>query len=327
MRNLIVMSTTIDWNVGDDVIRDGVMRLLNIEADNVMHLDRGIVRLESGHESHVWRVKPNSLILDELMPCAEAFVLAGTPEWLNFMDDVWDRAVAHKVPIYAIGVGMVQEVAGPNLLRIAHDQGLLRCFTARDYGALGMARSVGVEDARWFVDPAFHASYPTREKTNVVVNYRLGGNTGSVRSACDEFWKKVVDKVDPDVVSVHEVSEFGRARILFPGRDIFFSSDAKTFMGFYASCREYYGGRIHGATQVAASGGRACLFHGCPDESHPDDQRVDCVRRATEHLNGGVRTIHYGDVDAVKLPNHGIDREILAMDFEAHRSYLTERWP
>lgn len=167
---MLIYSTTAEFCQGDDFIRDGVRRLLDVRTcEGEIWINRFGVRVGEKH-SAVWRVLRNMPPPAEYLPTARAFVCAGTPAWLHHNADWWLRCLEHNVPIWLIGVGSMQPHADV-LDRCKH---LIKVATVRDHGASKMLGEAGVPCKR-FLDPGFHAPYfgPRGKTIDLAFTYRL----------------------------------------------------------------------------------------------------------------------------------------------------------
>jgi hypothetical protein len=105
----ILISTTINWNPGDDFIRFGVKNLLNnVYSDiNYIHYDRnpdyfvsGTSDMGSGHKSNIMNNPIDWSLVDMV-------VLAGSPEFLHgSLTPIYSGLIDNpQIPLLAIGVG------------------------------------------------------------------------------------------------------------------------------------------------------------------------------------------------------------------------------
>ena len=277
---MIVLNTTVGWQVGDDLIRRGVEDLLGLRANrdygtyyvNRAQAEVPACRMTDGEleaPSAPWNpyheVQRGRPSCHDVMRGARLFVCAGTPEWASRAEGWWAAAIAHRVPIALVGVGMPQGSAMV-LVREAASRGLVVAATARDRAALGELGRSGVE-ARWYPCPAT-VGWPldpsNRDRVDVL-NPRLSCAGRPVRRDQLDFWARVA--ADPSYshcrLVVHEPAEVAEARAMF-GREPFFSSRAEDYADLYLSTRWYLGGRLHGALPVAAAGGAVNLLDAAP---------------------------------------------------------------
>jgi len=280
---MYLVNTTYGWNLGDDLIRDGVINLLGLAGEPMVFVNRAQVRRGSG-KVPLWKVLTNMPSPDELCRNAKAFVVAGTPEWVNYAQEFYQACLKHDVPIYLVGVGMVE---GHQLL--SRCKSVIKGATVRDRFARRTLKRVGIS-APWFPDPAFHGDFPqsSKKKFSLVINYRAKGGNGNFRSDYDDYWRRVAKKFgsEIDLVTVHEAGEYERAAAIFDA-PIFYSSNYMDYKPIYANTARYLGGRIHGATPVVATGGTAWLVYRA--------KKVDAMHQVAK-LGETLRVLAYGDL-------------------------------
>lgn len=314
-----VVSTTTGWNVGDDIIRQGVFNLMGINpaTESVVYYDRCVVGKVGHHPIFLADKKYNAPSLDGLMTEAKGLILAGTPEWANFQQPLWNKAKEYNVPIHVVGVGLEQMPA--------LDVSLKTC-TCRDRLAKEYLERFSHEP-KMFLDPAFHANYPEpKEEIDIVLNYRANGGNGNYGEENDRFWVKLYEKFRDriEMVTAHEYGEYLRAKRLFPDVDVFYSSEAIGFQQVYANAKHYIGGRIHGCVQAVATGATASLIYGNPQAPTFEDQKIDCMNVAADILRGRevspIRTFKYNEIDSIET--FEISRNwkwLIDADFKKHR--------
>ena len=311
---MLVISTTSLLCQGDDFIRDGVRRLLGIQpTEGEIWVNRTGCEWP-GAGTNIWRVVRNMPPPDEFMPHARAFVMAGTPGWLNG-DISWCHwCMEHETPIWLIGVGSRQH--GEDMLKWIKPQ--IKVATARDADACAVLTEYGVEHER-FLEPGFHAPYfaPQPKDLDVVLTFRRERKLHEEMQPCRlaayrGLYAKFKDRID--CVLVHEPNEVEFARRLF-GVEPFFSHEPRRYADIYCRARHYVGGRVHGAVPVLAAGGEAhLLYH----------------EAKTETLTGydwlPVRCYRHPDWEQVELGLEGDNvQERIAADFAAHAAYLRAR--
>jgi len=318
-----VVSTTTGWNVGDDIIRQGVFNLMGIDPDKdaVAYYDRCVVG-DSYPPRFIAREKRNAV--PDMMRDAKGLILAGTPEWANFQEDLWRQAGIWNKPIYVVGVGFRQE---PPLITY---KSLVRSCTVRDTLAQAYLNENGYSSSL-FLDPAFHANYPKPDANlDIVFNYRPNGGNGSFGTLNDIVWKTLYERFRDriDLITVHELGEYRMAKHIFPDTEVFYSSEPSGFQQVYANARHYIGGRIHGSVQVVATGGTACLLYGNPNAKQFDDTKVDCMNQARRILGGDnapIRTFSYAEADKIETFDSPSCSHLMERDFHSHRDYIDDR--
>ena len=314
---MILISTSSGWNYGDDVIREGVTRLLGIPLTHpTAWINRCEMNTSAGERKHQWQVQANFSI-ETAVSSATAIVEAGTPGWAQNLDPVYALAASRKIPVFVVGV------SGGRRDAIRKVVGQVRAATARDPEALKFLRSVGLE-AKQFLDPAIHAAWPTTETKNLVIlNYRARGGNGRHSGEDDAVYRTIYARHRDiiDCVTVHEVTEVSFARKLFPDTPVVFCADYTGFKALYASCRLYIGGRIHGALSVVANGGQAHLMYRAPKKIV-----VEIVRDACREALGWSPVQTSAVTSDFKLDTPDIDgvalREFFQADFLQHKQLL-----
>jgi len=249
---MLIVSTTALYCQGDDYIRDGAMRLLNVpKGAAVTWLNR-------------FALQANLPDKETLLKGAQAFILAGTPAWLD-NELPWYAAVwKARVPLWLVGIRMCQH----NHALLKSMASLVGIATTADTLAPITLEKAGIPNKR-FLDPAFHAPYfaavPAAKKDiDIVFCYRRGLFTGEPDAAhmaaiYEKLYIKFKDRIG--AVVVHEPYEVSIAARIF-GRKPFYHSEPAAYADVYGRARCFLGGRIHGAIPVLAMGGEAHLLYG-----------------------------------------------------------------
>jgi len=255
-----LVSTSSNWNVGDDLIREGVFRILGLSPwETTMWLNRCQVIYPKSRRgwTALWKVLRNQPGLKDIIPHAKAFILAGTPERLHTLEEVYELCLKHSTPIWLIGVGMPQP--GHRLLKKCRRRGLVSRASVRDDLATETLKKAGIQH-EWFLDPAFHAQYDAaREKSlDVFLTYKMNPSEPSADTAYLETYRRFADRID--MVVVHHPDEYPHARELF-GTEVYYSSDYQDLKDLYASCRCLITNRIHSAAPALRNGAEVHFFH------------------------------------------------------------------
>jgi hypothetical protein len=207
-QRLLLVSTTNGWNLGDDLIRQGVMRLLNVGGlDPVVWINRAQVSVRDEERrcdwSPLWSKLCNFGDPRTLVESAKALIVAGTPEWIDTIQPFYRLAVESGLPIWIIGVGGGQE-GQVHHLKQPHEQGCIHVATARDDAARRAIESVG-QEVRRFLDPAFHADpYQPTDHHLYVFNPRL--QTEGHRDFYRRLYDEIKDKIDVITHTSHRQS-------------------------------------------------------------------------------------------------------------------------
>jgi len=283
---MIIINTSTGWNMGDDLIREGVVELLGLRGATMLFIDRHI--LKGGKRIHQEsKMLPS---VEEMAEQASLLVVAGTPEWCGGgVAPLYAACAKRSVPTYIVGVGRTGSPG--QLLRLKDN---IAKATARDDAALEFIRKQGIECER-FLDPAFYAPRPKCEKqVDLVVCYRAAGGNGVYSSQLDDYWRRFADMHKPDIVTVHEPQEISRARAIFGKEKVFFSSEWHAFMPIYVSAKRVFSGRIHGAVPSLASGATTWIVY--------DRPKVECLSTVAAIEGSALTMLSYGDEIPEALP-------------------------
>jgi len=300
-----VINTTYGWNLGDDLIREGVINLLRLQWESKVFANRGQLNVGS-RVLPVWKLMSNVLSADKLGPQIKGIGVAGTPEWIRFFEDFYEAAIRYNIPIYLVGIGMDASKAEMKLLDKARGQ--IRGVTVRDKFAACTMALLGIP-YEWFPDPAFAASYtlPKSKRYTTVVGYMAG---------FDVMWRYIANQYKTiDLVTVHDMHEYEDAKRIFKA-PVFYSSDYMDYKEIYASTVRYIGGRIHGAFPVVACGGTAHLFYA--------RKKVNCAVRVAELIDT-LTVSDYVPIPHVKPTSATASLKTLAEWNDKHMDYWAER--
>ncbi len=319
---MYLVSTSSNWNVGDDIIREGVFRILDIGSrESIIWLNRCQVIYPKNKFgwTALWKVLRNQPELASIIPYTDAFILAGTPEWLHTLEDVYDLCLKHRIPIWAIGVGMPQP--GYQRLKKCRNRNLISYASVRDDLATETLNKAGISH-RWFLDPAFHAKYePTPEKSlDVVLTYKRNADNGIADTVYLELYRKFHDRID--MIAVHHPDEYVPAQQLF-GTDIYYSSNYTDFKRLYACCKHLITNRIHSAAPALRNGAEVHFFtniqkHRMVELWAKAFERVCSPSKSPLHIYpfSEWHTLTLSD----SYPGDDLDR-YFAADFQAHQEY------
>jgi len=311
---MYLINTTYGWNLGDDLIREGVINLLGIQNKSKVFVNRCQLRAGSGF-TPMWKSQRNMCSPRELVEHASGLVVAGSPEWVRFFEEFYEVAIEHNLPIYLVGVGM-RCVAKRDLILLDRVKHLVCGATVRDRHAAVTLKEVGIP-CKWFPDPAFSADYPIPEskRYGLVVNYRAAGGNGEheARDDFDYCWREIANSVDQiDLVTVHEQVEYNRACKIFKA-PVFYSSDHREYKDIYANAEVYIGGRIHGAVPVVACGGTAHVFY--------DSTKIDALKKVAEFMDTLTVTKYGRPISKLNKVEAGPSLERLHAHIVKHEAY------
>lgn len=315
MKSLYLINTTYGWNPGDDLIREGVLRLLDIAHEPKVFINRGQALVDE-QIIPMWKLQRNAEVPNKLARQAKALVIAGSPEWVRFAEEFYSAAVRYKLPIYLVGVGQPVPGCADALENAKH---LIVGATVRDKYAAAALEELDIP-YEWFPDPAFYAQYDQcTTKLDLVVNYRAKGGNGRVLDDFDDTWRAVARRYGKKIklVTVHEQGEIERARKIFKA-PVFFSSDYLDYKRIYSSTKRLIGGRIHGATPVLATGGVAHVFY--------NSAKIDALEQVATFMDT-LTISRYEGVAIEELPTGKPSKSIarLKSKLEEHRQYWASR--
>jgi len=317
-RLMLLVSTTALYCIGDDFIRDGVMRLCGVGDEPTVWLNKSEMKYRGKHHITYWidgEMPPTAGLVED----ARAVVIAGTPAWLDRAANVYDHCLESGTPLWIIGAGKVQEKV--DLLARANEAGLVHVATARDIPARDTMAAADIE-APIFYDPAFHADYPVGvEKTvDLAVCYKTDKHPKArdAEGAHREIAAHYGDRIE--AVFVHSPCEIRPAREIY-GIEPYFHHDYRRYLPRYAACRCIIAGRLHAAIPVLATGGSAHVIYA--------SQKREMLQRLEDELPVRVydpaawRQI---DVDAEWEVTGALER--IRADFAAHAAYVRSltRW-
>lgn len=276
----LLLSTTSGWNCGDDFIRWGLLRTLNLRPDvRVLWWNRGYGVTDTYAND-----------LDVNLPLADAIIMAGTPEWGARNERLYRHALETDTPIYLLGVGKHGGIDDhADLFRDVVEAGLVRLAIARDTMAHETLARYGV-DADVLCDPAFYMD-PLPGGDVAIVGWRMVGPRGGPRPSdvLDvRLWKAWNQLDAPKMVVVHDNREVAPAEELFGAGNVYYGSDPRDLLDAYARCRYYVGARIHGAVPSLLAGAPAHLYY--------QSNKAECVEVARDRLGitDAVRVTYLG---------------------------------
>ncbi len=317
---LLLVSTTNGWNLGDDLIREGVFKLLDVKARNpIVWINRCQMNVRDDKRncpwSPQWRVLRNFGDPQSLVEQARALVVAGTPEWIDTIQPFYALAAKTGLPIWIVGVGGGQW-GQLHHLKEPIAQGVATHGSVRDETAMKALQGAGMS-VRRFLDPAFH-SYQAREETSDLFVFNPQLSSAEQRAFYGDLYQQLKDKID--IVSVHEPTEYSHAVNMF-AEPVFYNSDYRRYIDLYRSCQLYVGGRMHGSIPSLISGAAVHLI------SHEQKHNECAWWQSKLACPEAFRVWQRGDMDdfAANKPNGRFDQKPgIAEEFEAHQAYLRE---
>lgn len=273
----LLLSTSSLWNCGDDLIREGVLQLLNLRSDvRQLWWNRGFGISDN---------YANDLSVN--LPLTDYFLVAGTPRWLFNNERIYRHCLAKGIPLSIIGVGTAEFVgqSSYDLMKKVAQSGLCEAVWVRDAHARDKLTELGFKDVRTMLDPCFFvrpentppgdlsvvgwrkqywldgdpklvARFPWLVVKTAMKRKLLASREGQQRR--DQYDDLLLDAFErlpnPKVVTVHDNREVAEAEKLFGRENVYYASDYRLFFELYSRVRTYIGSRIHGAIP--------CLLHG-----------------------------------------------------------------
>lgn len=251
----ILISTTSNWNPGDDFIRYGVKNLLSevYPEANYIHYDRnpdyfipGTGDMGTDHKSNIMN-NPIDWSLVDLV------VLAGSPEFLHgSLTPIYDGLVNNPhIPLLAIGVGYSFEM---DMLTISDNERLVLgrdniTIITRQYDLQEKLRELLGKHVYCLPCPAVFASkYLIHTKTKLAILQAPSGPQGlgeeDEKSTTNFLWGKEYDK------AFHYIEDFKYFR------SGFYTSEAKDLLTKITRYKTVVSNRLHGGIVALGSGAK-----------------------------------------------------------------------
>ncbi|MFX1320923.1 MAG: polysaccharide pyruvyl transferase family protein [Promethearchaeota archaeon] len=340
---MYLMSTTYGWNLGDDLIREGVYNLLGIkESESIIWLNYSEVRankyiplqiyslinnflnksrMHSERQQGclpLWDLQNNFPSNVELVKNADGLIVAGTPAWFS-ISIIYKLCIKYKIPIYLVGVGQKQPNYAISILKKAMRLNLIYGATVRDTEAQVFLNKCGIK-AELFFEPAFHANYYKDLEKDIDLIF-----TPLLDKPYLKYYKELYNtlKEEISIISVHEPYEYVIAKRIF-NKPIFFNSDYNAYKTLYSRCKQYIGGRSHGAIPIISMGGFANLI------CHKNKQKMAKIWESfaeKENIFSTIKSYNYDEISLIKLMDSFNSKDMLKLlsdDFNSHQQYWKE---
>lgn len=334
------MSTTYGWNLGDDLIREGVYNLLGIkESESIIWLNYSEVRANKYIPLQIyslinnflnscrmyserqqgylplWNLQNNYPSNVDLVKNADGLIVAGTPAWFS-ISIIYKLCIKYKVPIYLVGVGQKQPNYARSALKKAMRLKLIYGATVRDTEAQEFLNECGIK-AELFFEPAFHANYYENIKKDIELVF-----TPLLDKQYLKYYKELYTKLKEkiSIISVHEPYEYIIAKRIF-NKPIFFNSNYNVYKSLYSRCKQYIGGRSHGAIPIVSMGGFANLI------CHKNKQEMARIWESYakgKNIFSTIKSYSYNEITSIKLMASYDSKDMLNLlsnDFYNHRQY------
>lgn len=297
----VLISTTSGWNAGDDWIRDGLLRAIQLREEiSTIWWNRG------------WGIaQTHGNAPGVNLPLADYVIMAGTPEWIDRTTAVYRHCLDTDTRIALLGIGKTggyREEKHGELMRAVVDAGLIEIAIVRDQIAQRTLAKLGV-DSQVMCDPAmFHPpSVPGGDR--LIIGWRgLGPITwGDPYEFSDQDrrltfhltgeWDRAAGK--DRIVTVHDNREMAAASELFGKKHVRYSSDYRELMHHYWRCGHYVGARIHGFVGALIHGASAHLIY--------HSNKAVCAQVIVDRLgleeSAAVTILEEGNASRIERPN------------------------
>ena len=290
MRRNILISTTRQWNPGDEFIMMGILNIMsNIIGENFNPIiynrnpdirgganfrnttrnyrfsyswDRksfkgkgGLHELfRIGHYDNSWKDDMNIKNID-------LAIFAGSPEWYGKrLESMYLAIEKGDIPSLFLGIGTGSEISflqsDDMVSKVLMKSKLI---TVRDKETECLLKQYG---AKYIPCPALLSAPTNRQVTEVkkigliyATNETLKGNNVSreMHDYIVKLYKEIMSKYNVGLVC-HYIDEIDKARTEFPEADIYYSYDSKDYINIYNNFDLVLGGRVHGIGMAASLG-------------------------------------------------------------------------
>lgn len=280
----ILFSASRQWNAGDEFIFDGTLKLFRNVTENfniVLYNRNPEIRQEFTFLNPFRNMRKirysrwysllesffrigfydNSFKDNMSLDLFDAFVFAGSPEWIsNRLYGIYKKLVHFKNPIIYLGIGSGSNISGL-VLKSVYEQVLSKSalITVRD--------TISYEYLKRYSPilmpcPALYCSDKEKiiEKIskiglvfstfNSVINNRIDRGTYEFMIS---LYKKLIKQYD-FIVICHYIDEISEAINLFGKEHVFYSYDSKDYIDFYEKVDFVIGPRVHGIGLSASLG-------------------------------------------------------------------------
>lgn len=266
----ILVSSTRQWNPGDEFIDRGVRNLLAdvLPADASWHLWNRNPDL-SIHPELNWRFR-DSLVSNCVTrlhrELVDVVVFSGSPEWLGPrcepLYDFIDRYA--DVPLFLIGIGSAAPLYGMSEVecRVLSRANTL-IITRSEALALQINHILGCRKAIWLPCPAILCSMNYSHHLSKSIGVILQVPSGPQPITHPHFLliKEALERWDEefDLIAFHEAECHWLAHS-FPGRRIRYSESAETYISWFREYSTIISTRLHGAIAASSSGAWSSLI-------------------------------------------------------------------
>ena len=252
-----IVSSTIGWNPGDELIFAGVRELVQSSLEGyplnwVLYNRHPCLKLCDR------KIYSNNIADQFVIP--DAFIGAGTPEWFGPNCEVfYTRVLETKKPLYLIGVGCGQDAS---LFKEIEKQAFReygKLFITRDWHAYQALTDLGLE-AKCMLCPS--AFYQESERHNQIETIGLVMQTDQIGlhgidSQTYNDMLEVYNSLGKDyriIIICHFIEEFLTLRERLPEADIRYSFNLEDLIRHYYDCDAIISTRLHGALLALSLG-------------------------------------------------------------------------
>jgi hypothetical protein len=290
MQKNVLISTTRQWNPGDEFIMQGTFNVLkeafgdrfnpiifnrNPEIRGGSKWRNSSRKVESTYKWNMMNFKGKGIIeelfrighldnsyKDDMNPQnIDLAIFAGSPEWYGKrLIPMYKAIEAANIPTIFLGVGagdaMEFTSRDPIVDRILHKAKLI---TTRDRDTERMLEGYG---ALYVPCPALFAANSNRIVKQVkrigliyATDHTVRGNKVSpdMHNYLIKLYPEILKRYNASLVC-HYIDELDQARKEFPEADIYYSYDSKEYADIYNSFDLVIGGRVHGIGMSASLG-------------------------------------------------------------------------
>ena len=291
MRKNILVSTTRQWNPGDEFILLGSLNIMKniLGKDNINTIifNRnpdirvgGRIRNNSKtlKNTYKWDVSEfrgksiiqtffnighydNSWKDDMDIENIDIVIFAGSPEWYGRrLKPLYEAIEYRNIPIIFLGLGAGDSIKFSKADKVVRKVlKKAQLITVRDKETECLLKQYG---AKYIPCPALLSAPSNRKVTEVkkigliyATNETLKGNNVSkeMHDYIVKLYKEIMNKYNVGLVC-HYVDEIDKARAEFPEADIYYSYDSKDYINIYNNFDLVLGGRVHGIGMAASLG-------------------------------------------------------------------------
>ena len=290
MRKNVLISTTRQWNPGDEFIMQGALHALEYTYGDIWNPilfnrnpdirggSRWRNRTRTSAYTYIWdqKVFKGKGILQELFGIGhfdnsfkddmdsgniDLALFAGSPEWYgNRLIPMYQTIEKSDVPTVFLGLGAGDSSAFSDSIP-AVDRVLRKAklITTRDHSTEQLLQEYG---AQYVPCPALLAAPSNRlvKKVNRIgliyaTDHTVNGNNVSkeMHAYIVTLYRKLLERY-PAGISCHYIDELDQAKQEFPHAEIFYSYDSKEYADIYDHFDLVVGGRVHGIGMSASLG-------------------------------------------------------------------------